>query len=84
MNKYGMPNAQHQAILAASARDVKPGRGGDRGGRRPIIGKVRSVKMGDDLWDKCLAQPEGAGPFIRQAIQIALTGQDPGKTAGRG
>ena len=63
----------------STSQTTKRGRGGDRGGRRPIIGKVRSVKMGDDLWDKCLAQPEGAGPFIRQAIQIALTGQSQGK-----
>ena len=44
-------------------------RGGDRGGRRPVIGKIRSVKMSDELWGMCLSLPKGAGTFIRQAIQ---------------
>ena len=52
----------------------KKQRGGDRGGRRPVIGKARSVKMPDDLWAHCIIQPEGAGAYLRRLVE-----QDRGK-----
>ena len=54
--------------------EQKKQRGGDRGGRRPIIGKVRSVKMSDEAWAYCINQPEGAGAYFRQLVE-----QDRGK-----
>lgn len=54
--------------------EQKKQRGGDRGGRRPIIGKVRSVKMSDEAWTHCVTQPEGAGAYLRRLVE-----QDRGK-----
>ena len=44
-------------------------RGGDRGGRRPLIGKVRTVKFSDELWAHCVKQAGGAGAYLRRLVE---------------
>lgn len=51
----------------------RAGRGGSRGGGRPRLGEPRTVKLAEPLWEFCLAQPGGAGPFLRRLIEQAMT-----------
>ena len=56
-------------MTLALGEKAKTGRGGDRGGRRPIIGKVRSIKMSDEAWTHCVNQSEGAGAYLRRLVE---------------
>ena len=75
MNKYKMPEQEYQAILTASAQDVKVkrGRGRPPGLFIPILPPAdllhpHTVRLTDAEWNACRDTGD-ASEFIRQAVK---------------